>query len=135
MRITILILFTSLPLLVYSQQLDCKDFKKGKFSIPHEASQNKEKMIRVIRTLHDQKEFTKVNDTIFSKIEWLSNCSYRITYDTNKMKLNRIQQWTQDNNGLVVTMDDITGKCISYKSVMTTKEGGKIGQQGKICIE
>ncbi|WP_158977376.1 hypothetical protein [Cellulophaga sp. L1A9] len=68
-------------------------------------------------------------------IEWIDDCTYRLTYDASKSDLDEQKQWVNANNGIVVSKDKIEGKCMFYKATMTTNGGKVISQNGIICVE
>ncbi len=141
----------------YTQNLTCLDFKTGKFYIPmndklekvtiqskdsvSELKLKQDKNINkwvIIRKKNTQTEWMNGlnNGTpLYAKLEWIDNCTYRLTYDGNKTKLKKHEKWTNENNGIVVTNVQILGKCMEYKATMTTNNGEKISQSGTICKE
>lgn len=68
-------------------------------------------------------------------IEWIDDCTYRLTYDASKAELDEEKKWINDNNGIVVSKKEIKNKCLYYTATMTTNEGKKISQDGMICKE
>lgn len=120
---------------VNSQELKCSDFKEGKFYTFNKNSKGETQKSFIIRELNYQVEYSKEKDSIYVIIKWITDCSARLTYDTNKMSLNKMQQWTQDNNGIVITMTSLEDKCMNYQAIMITSKGGEFGQKGKICID
>ncbi|WP_091874467.1 hypothetical protein [Pricia antarctica] len=68
-------------------------------------------------------------------IEWIDNCTYRLTYDSSMTKLDETEKWINENNGIVVSKRKIEGKCMFYNATMTTNDGQKISQKGTICAE
>ncbi|MFI1770288.1 hypothetical protein [Thalassobellus citreus] len=140
-----------------AQELSCSDFKNGKFYIPWT---QKYAQISIVSndTIFDIKP---IRDTIFTKqivirenhsqskwennietgqptyeiIEWIDDCTYRLTYDSSKMDLNGNQKWINDNNGIIVAKTKIEGKCLFYTSTMTLEDGDKISRNGIICLE
>ena len=141
----------------YSQKLSCSDFKSGTFYIPTSEELDKfsisskdsiieysiirkEKINRylVIRKEKTQTEWKEgVNNGIpeYETIEWLSDCTYRLKYDSKKTELSSEKKWVNDNNGIVVSKIRIFGKCMEYEATMTTNDGRKITQKGTLCKE
>ncbi|MCF7559158.1 hypothetical protein L3X39_00790 [Sabulilitoribacter multivorans] len=68
-------------------------------------------------------------------IEWIDDCTYRLTYDESKMELDEMKKWTNDNNGIVVSKRRIEKNCMFYNATMTTNSGETISQNGVICKE
>jgi hypothetical protein len=141
----------------YSQQLTCADFKIGKFYIPASEELTKYTVI----SNDSIKEFTHEIDTTIKKyivirqentqiewingidngtpeyeiIEWIDDCTYRLTYDSLKTNLSEEKKWVNENNGIIVSKIKIEGKCMFYKSTMTTTDGQEISSDGTICLE
>ncbi len=140
-----------------SQDLTCSDFKTGKFYIPidnklekytiesndsiSELKIDNDKNIReliVIREKETQTEWKNglnVGNPAHVIINWIDDCTYRLTYDGGKAGLNDENKWINDNNGIVVEKIRITGRCMEYRATMTTNDGQKISQNGTICKE
>ena len=68
-------------------------------------------------------------------LEWIDDCTYRLTYDASKSELDAEKKWINENNGIVVTKRKIENKCLFYTATMTTNEGDTIAQDGIICKE
>ena len=143
----------------FSQNLNCDDFKTGEFYIPSE-NENESKYIVtktdsinsyseefiekhesiskyvLLREKTTQIEWDNgidIGDPLYEKIEWLTDCSYRLTYDETKSELSEDQILTNKYNGIVVENISITGNCMKYKATMTLEDGYEIVQNGKIC--
>jgi len=76
-----------------------------------------------------------MHNSVTRKIEWIDECSYRLTYDESKGQLDEEEQWINDNNGIVVSKIQIEEKCMIYNASMTTTDGQVISQKGIICKE
>ena len=140
-----------------SNNLSCLDFKTGTFFIPENEDlleytiQNKdstysvkiERNKNISRYLVIRNEGTQTEwingvgngDPIYEKIEWISDCSYRLTYDDEKMELNEEQIYMNQNNGIVVEMTEFIGKCVKYKATSKDGNGEVITQKGIFCKE
>ncbi|MBC9796794.1 hypothetical protein [Sinomicrobium weinanense] len=159
MKRTILLLLTTLliGLKVNSQNLTCSDFKTGRFYIP------KTKEIGKYTVVSNDSiwEFTADIDTSVKKhvvvrekntqieweneigngsprheiIEWIDDCTYRLTYDASKSELEDDKQWINKNNGIIVSKNKIEGNCMHYTATMILNDGSKISQNGIICKE
>ena len=134
-KIITLLVAIGLGFTSYSQELSCEDFKTGKFYIPKRKKDGSIEKIIIIREGSNQIEFSDEKHKDYELLEWIDNCTYRVKYDSSKMDLSKTQKWIQKNNGIVVEMLSVEGKCINYKAVMTTSKGGKFNQVGKICLE
>src|SRR5690606_7265595 len=106
----------------YAQDLTCKDFKIGKFYIPQNEEMRgytiafKDSVMKfmpekdstiskyiVIRSEQTQTEWINglnQGSPVDEKIEWIDECSYRLTYDESKGQLDEEEQWINDNNGV-----------------------------------
>lgn len=139
----------------FSQDLSCKDFKIGTFYIP----QNEDLREYTISFRDSIKKFTPEKDLSINKyivvrsdktqiewvngidigkpehevINWIDECTYRLTYDSTKSKLDDDKKWINDNNGLIVTSIKIEGQCMLYNATITTIKGQTISQKGVIC--
>ena len=154
------ILFVGILLIGFiskAQDLTCADFKIGNFYIPeddelknytiilndsiNEFTIDRDKYIKkwvIIREKNTQTEWVNGlnNGTpLYAIIEWIDDCTYRLTYDGNKTKLKDYEKWVNENNGIVVENVQIIGKCMKYKGTMTTNDEEKISQNGTICKE
>lgn len=140
-----------------SQELTCTDFKVGIFYIPRTEELKKMTVvtnhsikdfeIKLDSTVHKtvvvRKEKTQVEWTNkigngnpeHEIIEWIDDCTYRLTYDTALSELDEEKKWINENNGIVVSKIKIEGKCMFYDATMTTNEGQRISQEGVICKE
>jgi hypothetical protein len=139
----------------WSQDLVCDDFKTGEFYIPQTSlsedytiisndsvkkhKSKKDSKIHqyiVVRNKSDQIEWKNGignGNPTYEKIEWIDNCSYRLTYDETKMNLNKNQKWVNLNNGIIVSIIKIENSCMHYDATMTTNDDRTISQQGLIC--
>ena len=141
--------------IVTSQDLTCKDFKTGTFYIPEtedftkyiirfgdstslyqrELDSTVKKYI-VIRDTYKQVEWKNgVGEGVpeYENIEWIDDCTYRLTYDAEKADSDFSKLLINKNNGIVVSKVNIEGNCMRFEAVMTTLEGQVISQNGIIC--
>ncbi len=159
MRKTKLILITLslIGLNSFAQELTCSDFKIGQFYIPEikeiekytivendsiaEMTPERDSSIQkyvVIRKKNAQIEWTNGignGKPEYEILEWIDDCTYRLTYDASKSELDEEKKWINENNGIVVTKRKIENKCLFYTATMTTNEGDTITQDGIICKE
>lgn len=140
-----------------AQDLTCADFQNGKFYIPASdkmknytivSSDSTKKVVNneqpnfknytIIRDKNTQIEWAEglnVGIPAYEKIEWINDCTYRLTYDKAKTELDDRQKWINENNGIIVSKIKIEGRCMLYKATMTTIDGVETSQNGKICKE
>jgi len=147
MKKTTFLLFTVflIGLTTSAQELTCADFKIGKFFIP--TTEELEKItvvtndsisdfrIKMDSTINKTVIVRKKNTQIEWKngigngipeheiIEWIDDCTYRLTYDASKSELDEEKKWINDNNGIVVSKTKIENNCLFYTATMTTNEG------------
>jgi len=134
-----------------AQELNCSDFKEGTFYIPeteidsknttdNENDENDAKIEKyvIIRKGNTQTEWTNgvgKGNPDYEIIEWIDDCTYRLTYDNSKYELDAEKKWINDNNGILVTKTEIVDNCLKYVATLTTNDGQKITQNGIICRE
>ncbi|MEH6682521.1 MAG: hypothetical protein V7724_18415 [Sediminicola sp.] len=140
-----------------AQDLTCSDFKTGKFYIPQseelreytvafrdsiikfmpekDSTANRYIVVRSERTQTEWKNGINQGSPRHEIIEWIDECSYRLTFDEAKSIMDEEMKWINDNNGIVVSKLQIEEKCMIYDATMTTTEGHIISQKGIICKE
>ena len=157
-KTTILIsIFLLIGIKINGQELNCSDFKIGTFYIPTSDEMKKYKITSndsisemtierdlninryvVIREKNTQTEWKNGignGNPTYEILEWIDECTYRLTYDSSKGEIDEKTRWVNENNGIVVSKIKIEGKCMFYDATMTTNEGQKISQEGIICVE
>ena len=140
---------------ISAQDLTCAHFQNGEFYIPSSEELKKFTIIKndsiqeftlqldstvtktvIVRKDKTQTEWTNgigSGEPAYEVIEWLDDCTYRLTYDPSKMEMDAMEKWINENNGIVVSMRKIEGNCLFYKAVMLTNNGEEMTQQGVIC--
>lgn len=140
-----------------AQELTCANFKIGTFYIPETKEMAKYTIVAndsisefidkrdstikkyiVVREKNTQIEWKNgIGNGVptYEIIEWINDCTYRLTYDASKFELDAEKKWINENNGIVVTKRRIENKCLYYSATMTTNEGDRISQNGIICKE
>lgn len=141
----------------YAQKLTCSDFKIGQFYIPETKEMEKYTIVEndsiseftperdssikkyiVIREKNTQIEWKNGignGNPDYEIIEWIDDCTYRLTYDSSESELDEDKKWINESNGIVVSKLKIEKKCLFYRATMTTNQGKKISQDGIICKE
>jgi len=141
----------------YAQKLTCSDFKIGQFYIPETKEMEKYTIVEndsiseftperdssikkyiVIREKNTQIEWKNGignGNPDYEIIEWIDDCTYRLTYDSSESELHEDKKWINESNGIVVSKIKIEKKCLFYRATMTTNQGKKISQDGIICKE
>jgi hypothetical protein len=136
MKFCFKILFLFLIFSSCQKDLTCSDFKEGTFSMNTD-----NKNYTIVRSGNSQVEYIKnikegINsDSIHVTLQWADDCTYRLKYDNSKMTFGNRERVVNENNGIVVSVIGINGKCMDYNAVMTTNEGEIIEQKGSICKE
>ena len=153
----LLIVLSLIGLNSCAQKLTCSDFKIGTFYIPEteemskytieandsiaELTDKRDLSIKkwiVVREKNTQIEWKNgIGNGIpeYEIIEWIDDCTYRLTYDASKSELDDGKKWVNENNGIVVSKTKIENKCLYYTATMTTNDVQKISQDGIICKE
>lgn len=154
---TTFLLFTLglIGLNISAQKLTCTDFQDGEFYIPTTEELKKFTVVKndsiniinlqmdstVTKTVIIRKKGTQTEwvngigngQPAYEKIEWIDDCTYRLTYDDSKMDLADMEKWINENNGIVVSKRKIENNCLFYTATMTTNSGEKLSQSGVIC--
>ena len=140
---------------ICAQDLTCKDFRTGKFYIPQDDDLREftisfrdsvtkfmpKRDSTVIRTVVERLEYSQtewtngINQGIpkHELVEWIDDCTYRLKYDESRQQLEEMEQWINDNNGLVVSKIQIEEKCMIYDATLTSNDGRVFSQKGIIC--
>lgn len=157
MKKTIILIFFLIGNIINAQELTCSDFKIGTFYIPTSDEMGKYKITSNDSTIEIKtKESPDINrfvvirekgtqtewengigngEPTYEIIEWIDECTYRLTFDSSKGKMDEMKRWVNENNGIVVSKIKIEGKCMFYDATMTANNGQKISQEGIICLE
>lgn len=136
MKNPILLITFLFGLTTSAQELKCADFINGTFIVPKE-SEN-EPQYKLIRNGNSQIEVIEKDGqtiTLYGILEWIDECSYKLTYDETKMNLPKEIQYVNDNGGIVSELIKIENNCFFYKSVLVIE--GKVSKRidGKFCKE
>ena len=152
---TLLFLLILIGLNSCAQELTCSDFHLGEFYIPTTEELKNFTVIKndsiedftlkldstVTKTVIQRKKDTQIEwvngigngQAAYEKIEWINDCTYRLTYDEAKMELDETEKWINENNGIVVSKRKIEENCLFYTATMTSNNGEKFSQSGVIC--
>ena len=125
------------------QNLQCEDFKNGTYTI--EIAIPIKMKGKLIRNGNEQKEvITEIPDelkdsgllhkTVYGKIEWIDDCSYRLIYDESKDELNESQKLINSFGGILTEFIKIEDDCLYYKSSIKVN-GNEEVINGVICKE
>ncbi|ARV05821.1 hypothetical protein BTO04_03510 [Polaribacter sp. SA4-10] len=151
------LLFIALSLIglnLCAQDLTCADFKHGQFYIPEtkemakytvvkndsisEIKSERDTTIQKYIIIREKKTQIEWKNGIgngkpeYEIIEWIDDCTYRLTYDASKAELSKEKKWVNENKGIVVSKTKIENNCLYYTAAMRTSEGQTISQDGVI---
>lgn len=108
---------------VFSQSLDCEDFKDGiyyaeisepinvKWKITRNGNQQIEE---VIELPEEAKKIGYPTEPQYQIIEWIDDCTYHSKYDGTKFKLSQSQKMMNDNGGVLTKIVKVEGNCYYY---------------------
>lgn len=125
MKKALFTIFTLIGTFAFGQNLKCEDFKNGTFKIEIEIPMKmKGKLTRsgneqneVFTEIPDElKDLGLLNKTVYGKIEWIDDCSYRLIYDESKGELSESQKMVNSFGGILTELIKIEGNCFHYKS-------------------
>ena len=69
---------------------------------------------------------------IYEKVEWLSNCKYKLTFDLTRGDVTEVAKDINDNGGIITTISTIENNCYTYDSIFIIND--KVQKiTGKIC--
>ena len=105
---------------IYSQDLKCKDFKKGTFTIPRYEDEvpRDYKIIRKKKYQIEELNGKKIRATI----KWLNKCSYVLIYNSKKSKdkiMDEDGKFFNKNGGLKVEIYDIKRDTAFFNTTLT----------------
>ncbi len=139
MKKTILFVLALSGILASAQELDCTDFANGTFLV--HTSGATPVTWRLVREGNFQTEYkeeipgneqrTTDSKMEYSKIEWINDCTFRLTYDDSKSELTVVQKYINQINGILMEVIKIEGNCFTYKSTMTVN-GKEVVREGKM---
>jgi len=101
-------------LLSCSSKIECPDLKQGNFIISSDTEGTEP--YKIVRNDTLQTEINNEGVARYSKIKWLSDCSYILFYDEDKMVLNDFQKEVNEVGGVIVEVTKIEGNCFYYTS-------------------
>lgn len=115
-----------------SQELKCNDFKNGNFIVPNDTEGTIP--YRIIRNDTLQTEIDSEGVKRYSKIKWLDDCSYVVTYNAQKMQLSNFQKDVNNVGGVIVKVTKIEDNFFYYTSNVKGDDGSK-SIDGVMCKE
>lgn len=96
--------------------LNCTDFKSGTYLVSKDTLfRNAAKLIRTVDT---QTQISAKGDTLYAKVEWINDCSYKLTFNKSKMLLSPFHLNVNERGGILVEYGQPIGKIMPYISVI-----------------
>lgn len=141
MKKAIILVFSFFTIISYGQDLKCENFKDGTFTL--EATEPFKMKFKIIRKGNEQKEILVevpeelkdsglLNFTVYGIVEWIDDCSYRLTYDESKMELDDTQKMINSVGGVLTQYIKVEENCVHYKSLIKYNES-ELVIDGVIC--
>ncbi|MCK0148147.1 hypothetical protein MWU78_21045 [Arenibacter sp. F26102] len=139
MKKTLLCILCLSGIFAGAQELDCTDFANGTFLVhTRGAAPVTWRLVREgnYQTGYKEKISGDEQGTTdpkieFSKIEWINDCTFRLTYDESKSELTAVQKYINQINGILMEVIKIEGNSFTYKSTMTVN-GKEVVREGKM---
>jgi len=98
------------------KKMTCTDFKTGTFLISNDTTFTKAHI--AIRTEHLQTQISPDGDSLFAKIKWINDCSYKLIFDKKKMHLSPFQLNVNRRGGILVEYGQPIKNIMPYISVL-----------------
>lgn len=95
---------------------NCTDFKTGTYLISNDTVFTNAS--RLIKTATTQQQISAKGDTLFAKVEWINDCSYKLTFDKSKMFLSTFHINVNTRGGILVEFGQPTGNIMPYVSMI-----------------
>jgi len=143
MRKIVLIIISLIGINSFGQNLNCSDFKNGTFNVS--ISEPIQINWKIVREGNNQTELVTElpqelidsgypTDPQYGIINWIDDCTYRLTYDESKSELSESQKMINTLGGVLTELTKIEENCFYYKSTLIY-EGGEQILNGKLCKE
>ncbi len=129
MKLFLTALLGILSLSLFCQDLECKDFRRGKFIIP--ASDGSGKEYQVIRKRGSQIEIDEKGVEHRIKIKFMGKCSYVMTMDPKSPQFSAEDLFINKAGGIKVYMNRISGDTLFFNSAISA-DGKSVQQKGII---
>lgn len=98
------------------KKTNCANFRTGNYLISKDSLfKNPSKLVK---TEHTQYQVSSQGDTLFAKVKWLNDCSYRLTFDKSKMTLSPFHINVNNREGFLVEFGIPSGDIMPYVSVL-----------------
>lgn len=98
------------------KKTNCNDFKTGTYLISKDTLFTNAP--KLIKTETSQMQISSKGDTLYAKVAWLNDCSYKLTFDKSKMTLSPFHINVNTRGGFLVEFGQPTGALMPYVSVV-----------------
>ncbi|WP_152287522.1 hypothetical protein [Flavicella marina] len=95
---------------------NCTDFKTGTYLVATDTSFVNTSTI--YKTDDSQLQISPKGDTLYAKVHWLNDCSYKLFFDKAKMDLTPFQINVNTRGGILVEFGIPEGDVMPYVSVL-----------------
>ncbi len=120
---------------LFSQNLECKDFKEGVFYIVSELD-GVEYEYEISRTNNVQEEYYDDNNTLYTTLSWIDDCTYILKFNEDlNGEIDEVSKKINNMGGIYVQKKYIEGECFYFKSVCAIDEENYMRVDGRICKE
>ncbi|WP_139959967.1 hypothetical protein [Flavicella sediminum] len=118
MKTTSLLFFAILATSIISceKKLNCTDFRTGEFLISSDTIFTNAHT--VIRNETSQIQISPKGDSLFAKVEWINDCSFKLKFDKNKMRLSTFQLNVNRQGGIHVQYGQSENDVMPFKSLL-----------------
>lgn len=138
MKKTILNLLLLIPIFCIAQKKDCSPFKTGNFIMTSEMFPGieiaifRDEMVQIEEQINNGSKESKLNGKLYEKIEWLSDCKYKLTFDLTRGEVTDLANYINNNGGIITTILEVDDYCYTFISNFNIN-GKTQTVNGKIC--
>lgn len=121
-----------------AQKKDCSSFKTGNFIMTSEMFPGvevaifRDEIVQIEERINNDTNVSKPEGKLYEKIEWLSDCKYKLTFDLTKGEADDMAKYINNNGGIITTILEVDNNCYSFISNFTVN-GKSQTVNGKIC--
>ena len=106
-------------------QLQCKDFKIGKFELIDQENNVKYIIHRGKRTQTEKQvniaSGEQIKETVYYKLKWKNDCEFNLMVDTNLSKFDDFDLFINEKGGLNMKIIKTQGKCVTIETSLDNK--------------
>ncbi|MGJ8666414.1 MAG: hypothetical protein ACSHW7_08620 [Patiriisocius sp.] len=130
----ITLIFLTIPIGIFGQNLECEDFREGSFFI--ESTMNGADIrFEMSRTGNNQIEYYGIDEALHLNLEWIDECTYIMKLDESKSDQDPASKFINENGGIYVTKKYIEKNCFYYTSNFKLPNDELVTIDGRICKE